>query len=263
MVFFSPWLALRLLLAPPCPDFLGEEDSDGLLDPAGTTGFADDFSVFILTLCVVATLRQTRLRHRHFLAVGRPPYEKSAISQRCIAPFVQPAYCPLPAKAKRCLLRLIADCADCGGKIRTLEWLSQYARPFVIKAFSALLLLPLFAGAQAHQCQSKNGEMTLPEVVCLPADKAKPALPPPANSSLALRKPTGKIPDQQSQSQRLEIIRQMLRAGKLSKARQYASSVEERALVREMDRGHAAERKGPRIASPSLHSELLVTDHSK
>ena len=114
-----------------------------------------------------------------------------------------------------------------------------------MKLSPLFFLLPLMANAQVNRCENQDGHTTFTEALCPASGDERPAVDPqvrvarpPSPYMLAMAKAAA-----QSAPDRLETIRVMLAAGKLSQARQFARTEQERALVREMDRGHGQERK--------------------
>jgi|JI10StandDraft_1071094.scaffolds.fasta_scaffold157000_3 hypothetical protein len=115
----------------------------------------------------------------------------------------------------------------------------------VMKHSALFFLLPLIVNAQVNRCVSQHGQITFTEALCPAAEEERPALElplrvarPPSPFMMAMAKAAA-----QPATDRLETIRVMLVAGKLSQARQIARTEQERALVREMDRGREPERK--------------------
>ena len=113
-----------------------------------------------------------------------------------------------------------------------------------MKHSALFFLLPLMVNAQVNRCENQDGQITFTEAPCPASEEERPAVEPqvrvarpPSPYMLAMAKAAAQsVPD------RLETIRVMLVAGKLSQARQLARSEQERALVREMDRGHRPDR---------------------
>lgn len=116
-----------------------------------------------------------------------------------------------------------------------------------MKFAAILLLVPLTTSAQVNRCAGSDGVVTFTKLPCSPVGKAigsdfpRPS-PPPSSRKVAMAEP------EKSPEERLQTIRRMLATGRLSQARQYARTDQERALVREADRGHAPERKARRMA---------------
>lgn len=146
-------------------------------------------------------------------------------------------------------------CKVRSGALRTLCWETHGTGKSVISIIMPLVkvmklstlffLLPLMANAQVNRCESQDGQITFTEALCPASEDERPALQPqvrvarpPSPFMLAMAKAAA-----QSAPDRLETIRVMLVAGKLSQARQFARTEQERALVREMDRGHVPDRK--------------------
>lgn len=114
-----------------------------------------------------------------------------------------------------------------------------------MKITAVLLVMPLITNAHVNRCVDSDNKITFTESACTNIGKrsspdGKAPLPAfPSSAPRTLPKKTG----EQSPSDRLATIRLMLNTGKLSQARQFARTEQERALVREMDRGHAPDPK--------------------
>lgn len=117
-----------------------------------------------------------------------------------------------------------------------------------MKINAVLLVMPLITNAQVNRCLDSDGKTTFTESACTNYGTARPAgqAPLPAFASSAPRMLAMAKTGDQSPSDRLATIRLMLNTGRLSQARQFARTEQERALVREMDRGLAPDPKTSR-----------------
>jgi hypothetical protein len=120
-----------------------------------------------------------------------------------------------------------------------------------MKLSALLFLMPLLANAQVNRCESLDGEITFTDGPCPASDEARPAVEPQVR---VVRPPSPFLLSMaragaQSAPDRLETVRIMLLAGKLSQARLFSRSEEERALVRDMERGRGSERKRRPLAA--------------
>ena len=99
------------------------------------------------------------------------------------------------------------------------------------------LILPMSVFAQAHKCTDAAGRVTYSEAACPSTSKA---------TQVTIRE-TGAAPGDASKertaSMRTETIQLMLSNGKISEARAYAKTAEERAMVSSFDAADREQRK--------------------